>query len=642
MIIDFKSFENMKPEDYTEIGFKSGLEVHQQLLTKKKLFCHCPAGHYSNEYDAQILRHMRPTLSELGEYDGTALMEFKTKKNIIYRINKDTVCTYEMDDAPPFKLNEEALDIALEIGFLFKCNPVDELHITRKQYLDGSIPTGFQRTGITGVNGKFNLDDDREIDVIQISLEEDSCREVSDIKHDRTYLTDRLGMPLIEVVTQADMKTPQDIEKVVNTIRKITRATNKVRVGYGSGREDVNVSVRGGTRIEIKGVPRETRIPRLAYNEARRQWTLLRIRDELLKRGLKPETFEPEIADVTDINAKSHYQFIDDILLKSGSVKAIRLEKYTHILNTLTQENTPFLKEFSDRVRVIACVSELPNIVHSESMSVNPAYWQKVKEVLPGNKEDVWILVWSESKIDAQTAAQEVAIRAKEALVGVPSETRQALKSGTTGFERILPGPDRMYPDTDLPPIEITEERLTRLEKTTAELPYIQYKKYKGMGLPSGLANQLVNSKWRHLFEYAVNTHQLRATVIASFFTGFIKHLQRQGYKLHNPSDAFWKEFIDRYSDKDLYKEALVAITKRTIIQDEELEDVVNPMKPKSDQETDMLIQDLINTNQNIVYKHPEKKIDYLMGLIMYRYAGLINPAIVKEKLISKLEEKYV
>src|ERR1039458_6377522 len=106
----FKPFAQMTPEDYAAVGFKSGLEIHQPLLTDKKLFCRCPAGHYSSAYDAEILRHMRPTLSELGEYDGTALMEFKTKKNIVYRINRETVCTYEMDDTPPFMINEQALE----------------------------------------------------------------------------------------------------------------------------------------------------------------------------------------------------------------------------------------------------------------------------------------------------------------------------------------------------------------------------------------------------------------------------------------------------------------------------------------------------------------------------------------------------
>src|SRR4030066_2464038 len=114
----FKPFSEMTEKDYDRIGFMSGLEVHQQLLTEKKLFCHCPAGkfHSNDDYNAEVVRHMRPTLSELGEYDGTALMEFKTRKDIIYQIHKDSVCTYEFDDTPPFPVNQQALDIALEIA----------------------------------------------------------------------------------------------------------------------------------------------------------------------------------------------------------------------------------------------------------------------------------------------------------------------------------------------------------------------------------------------------------------------------------------------------------------------------------------------------------------------------------------------
>ncbi len=191
---------------YSELGFRCGLEIHQQLKTEKKLFCRCPAGLYQrkNDYDAEVIRHMRPTLSELGEYDGTALMEFKTRKNITYRLKRQTACTYDIDDTPPFPINREALAIAMEIALLLKTSIVGELHITRKQYLDGSIPTGFQRTAIIGIEGSI-LFPHKQIRIIQLSIEEDSCREVSDVGHERVYSTDRLGIPLIETVTYPDM-----------------------------------------------------------------------------------------------------------------------------------------------------------------------------------------------------------------------------------------------------------------------------------------------------------------------------------------------------------------------------------------------------------------------------------------------------
>ena len=183
---------------YSKLGFRCGLEIHQQLKTEKKLFCRCPAGIYQKdgEYDAELIRHMRPTLSELGEYDGTALMEFKTRKNIYYRIKDETACTYDFDDTPPFRVNRQALNIAMEVALLLRCSIVGELHITRKQYLDGSIPTGFQRTAIVGIEGEIPLKH-KKVRIIQLSLEEDACREVSDVGHERVYTTDRLGMPLI-------------------------------------------------------------------------------------------------------------------------------------------------------------------------------------------------------------------------------------------------------------------------------------------------------------------------------------------------------------------------------------------------------------------------------------------------------------
>src|SRR5512147_3262709 len=285
--------------DYQSVGLIAGLEVHQQLLTATKMFCRCPAGMYTEDHDGVVLRHMRPTLSELGEYDGTALMEFKTKKNIIYLLHEGNVCTYEMDDTPPFPVNQEAVDIAIEQCLMLACDIVDEVHIARKQYLDGSIPTGFQRTAIVGVNGRLPFRG-RTLSITQVSVEEDSCREVSDKGHLIVWRTDRLGMPLIETVTGPDLRTPDEVEEAILLIGRVGRSTGHVRVGIGASRQDVNVSVRGGRRVEIKGVPQAGWAPRLVHGEAWRQVNLLRLRDELHRRGfLGPVDVRVERADVT-------------------------------------------------------------------------------------------------------------------------------------------------------------------------------------------------------------------------------------------------------------------------------------------------------------------------------------------------------
>jgi len=525
----FKPFSEMTDADYRTVGFRSGLEIHQQLLTAKKLFCRCPAGRYSDRFDAEILRHMRPTLSELGEYDGTALMEFKTRKEILYHINRETVCTYEMDDTPPFELNDEALDIALAIGQLYGCSMVDEIHIARKQYLDGSIPTGFQRTTIVGVNGSVPFKG-RTVPIVQLGLEEDACREVSDAGHRRTYLTDRLGMPLIETVTGPEMKNPHEVAEVGEILRRLVRSTGRVRTGIGAARQDVNVSVTGGTRIEIKGVPRIPDIPLLTYNEAMRQWNLLRLRDELALRGITPETFSSRVEEVARLLRKTRYEPIRVAIAEGMEVRAVVLKGFRDLLRWTTQTDTHFSREISDRVRVIACLTRLPNIAHTDSYSetLSTAEWLAVRKAAEAGPDDTVVLVWGDAA-DAESGAREVVIRAKEATVGIPSETRQALRDGTNGFERILPGPDRMYPDTDLPPKRITPERLAALRATLPPLYWEREAWYRTLGIPEDTVAPLAISPHAALFESAVKERGVSPTLAAVVLVQKLKRLHREG-----------------------------------------------------------------------------------------------------------------
>ena len=454
-----------KAATYAKLGFKCGLEVHQQLKTAKKLFCHCPAGRYHDhaDYDAEIVRHMRPTLSELGEYDGTALMEFKTRKNVIYRIKNETTCTYEIDDTPPFLLNPQAVEIAMEVALLLKTNIVGEFHITRKQYLDGSIPTGFQRTGILGIEGEIPLSH-KKVRIIQLSIEEDSCREISDIGHVRIYSTDRLGMPLIETVTYPDMKTPDEAAEAAQYIRFLARSTGKVRTGIGAAREDVNVSISGGTRVEIKGVAHIAWIPELVHNEAFRQKALLEIKKELAKR----------LGDFARLGAGStkhmdlkmlpvDFPYLKEIQEKKLRLLAVNLPGFKGILSFFTQPGKMFADEISDRLKVIACL-EKPNLIHSEQLEpvLDEDDFHVIRKLLKAGDDDAQLLFWA-AEDDVKTALETIEERCRLAVQGVPNETRKALADGRTIFERVLPGPDRMYPDTDSAPIPIAEDLIVRV-----------------------------------------------------------------------------------------------------------------------------------------------------------------------------------
>ena len=627
----FKPFDEMTEDDYKLVGFKSGLEIHQQLYTERKLFCRCPAGKYNLKFDAEILRHMRPTLSELGEYDGTALMEFKTKKDIIYHINRESVCTYEMDDTPPFEINEQALDIALEIALLYRSAATDEIHIARKQYLDGSIPTGFQRTAIVSIGGKIPYKD-REINIIQLSIEEDSCREVSDHGHRRVYIADRLGMPLIETVTAPDMKTPYEVAEVGKMLSNIVKSTGKVRTGAGAAREDVNVSVTGGTRIEIKGVPSFKRIPVLTYNEAMRQWNLLRLREELKKRNITPETFTSKSDIITKTLRKTKYLPICNALNEEMVIGSVILRGFKGLLNWQTQTETYFSKEISDRVRVVACLTTLPNIIHSDSTSetISIAEWQKVKKAIGATESDTVVIVWG-NETDVNTAMKEIAIRAKEAAIGVPSETRQALKDGTTGFERILPGPERMYPDTDLPPKRITAERIKRIESQLPEYFWERVKWYKELKVPADLVEPLAISKLAGLFKKAVKEWKISPKLAAVTLIQYPKRLKKSGVKFEVIEESIFEQILAAHKDGLLAKEGILYAMQESV-KTGGFKPETHPQPVQEKEVKNFVKNSFAELNGRKIYN--EEQIDYILkGAVLNKLRGRIDGRIVSENV---------
>lgn len=513
-------------QDYDRIGFMSGLEVHQQLLTASKLFCRCPAGIFQKEdqFDAELLRHMRPTLSELGGYDGTALMEFKTRKDIIYRICNKTACTYEVDDTPPFPIDRQALEIAIEVALLSKMNIVGEVHITRKQYLDGSIPTGFQRTAIIGVGGDFPLGN-KKIRLIQMSIEEDACREVSDIGHTRIYRTDRLGMPLIETVTYPDMVNPEEVKAACDYIRFLNRSTGKVRIGIGAGREDVNVSCYGGTRVEIKGVAHTKWIPELTHNECFRQWALLHVREVLLGR-IQKDAWKMEYKKLNYSEFKNGYQPLAEATERGEKLYAVNLPHFGGLLSHFDQPGKAFYDEFADRLKVIACL-EHPNMICSEDLEekVNPQFWGKVCEHLNAGEKDAQIVFWANDD-DVKTALETIEERALMAFDGIPSETRKSFPDGTTIFERVLPGADRMYPDTDSAPIPLANDYIDEIAKRVPSNLSERYQQMIKWNVPSDTYNYIFTNNLYPIIERINKDLKIDPRYVGSFMGHKLKFVE--------------------------------------------------------------------------------------------------------------------
>lgn len=566
--------------DYAAVGLISGLEVHQQLLTARKLFCHCPAGRYTRSHDGTVLRHMRPTLSELGVYDGTALMEFKTRKHIIYLLERENTCTYEMDDTPPFPVNQEALDVAIEQCLMLGCDIVDEVHIARKQYLDGSIPTGFQRTAIVGVSGVLPFRG-RTLSVTQVSVEEDSCREVSDRGHLIVWRTDRLGMPLIETVTGPDLRTPDEVEEAILLVGRVCRSTRHVRTGIGASRQDVNVSVRGGRRVEIKGVPKAGWAPALVHGEGVRQVNLLKLSAELRKRGFSDaESLRIESADVTGhcaaspievLRAESWERFVAGEHRRAGfelgeggfRVLAVRLPKLAGTLAWPTQPGRTFAHELAGRVRVIAGLDQAPILLCSEDgPPAVRAELERLRAALGWSPADELVLVWGPER-DTRTAADEIRLRYVDALDGVPCETRQPFADGSTDFERILPGPDRMYPDTDSPPTPLAPERVERLRAALPEPPWERERRYAAAGVPRDTIHYLIRRGGAALVDKVAAECGADLRFAAFLFGERIKGLRRCGVPVETVSEARWLELFRAFAARPERREAWRAIVER-------------------------------------------------------------------------------
>lgn len=642
--IKYVSLHKATANDYKRIGFKSGLEVHQQLDTDKKLFCNCPSGilHENDDYNAEIIRHMRPTLSELGEYDGTALMEFKTRKEITYRINNKTTCTYEIDDTPPFPINKQALEIALEISLLSKLNIVGEVHITRKQYLDGSIPAGFQRTAILGVEGEIQLKH-KKVRLIQLSIEEDSCREISDIGHKRVYKTDRLGMPLIETVTYPELFNPQELMEAAQYIRFLNRSTGKVRTGMGAGREDVNVSCRGGSRVEIKGVAHNKWIPKLSHNEAFRQFSLLNLRDKLKSKIKNWKNWKISHKKVDFHDFKFDYEPIIKAKDAGHDIVLVNLPQMQGALSHFTQPSKMFADEIADRLKVIACI-EKPNMMHSEDFSsegleFNEKYAEKIRAELSAKETDSQIVLWGESQ-DIATALETIEERFLMAFEGVPLETRKSFADGTTIFERVLPGADRMYPDTDSAPIPLEN---SYIEKLSQNLPidisdrYAQLLKWN---VPQDTFEYILKNNLVPTIE-KISTLGYEPKFVGAFLGHTLKNIEgkletHKEFSFHKIYGMF-KFLKENKIDKSIAKKILPEIYKHPNM---EFASILTSMKFKKRTKDELLapIDFLIEKFYEI--NKPEKKdvlADWIMGEIHNQAIGNINLKDLKTEIDKRV-----
>ena len=254
--------------DYEKLQFKSGLEIHQQL-DSSKLFCNCPSVLRNDEPDFEIKRKLHAVAGESGEIDIAAAHQAELDKEFIYQGYNENTCLVELDEEPPHEINKEALKIAIQIALLMNMKIIPITQIMRKTVIDGSNTSGFQRTVLIAIKGYIETSKGK-VGIESLLLEEDAARIVNREKNKEIYRLDRLGIPLVEVVTAPDIKNAEHAKEVALQIGDILRSC-KVKRGIGTIRQDVNISIRGENRVEIKGMQNMSLFVKAIESEVERQ-----------------------------------------------------------------------------------------------------------------------------------------------------------------------------------------------------------------------------------------------------------------------------------------------------------------------------------------------------------------------------------
>jgi Glu-tRNA(Gln) amidotransferase subunit E-like FAD-binding protein len=486
--------------DYKKIGLKCGLEIHQQLATKHKLFCNCSARLEDKEPVFSITRKLRPVAGETGEIDQAAAYETLKDKTFRYFVYLNESCEVEMDEEPPHPLNPEALEIALQVALMLNCEIPEEIQVMRKAVLDGSNTTGFQRTAIVGINGWLETNFGK-VGITNVSVEEDACQIMDKkTKGGTDFGLNRLGVPLVEIGTTANIPNPEEAREVAEKIGMILRSTGRVRRGIGTIRQDVNVSIKGGERTEIKGFQELRMIPRIIDHEIKRQ---------------------------------------QDIIKKKKKVSR---------------------------------------------------------------------------------------------------DVRKALADGGSKFLRPLPGAARMYPETDVTPIEIAEKRLDEMRKRLPKLISDKASDIQKLGLAPDLAKNIAkNPRLMELFTELVKLKKIKPTFLASTLVSYPRILAKE----HKGSDI-------TLITNDHMKKVFHALNKGTITKDSVMELLAQVAQGRelniqssagglSEADVRKIVRSVIAANpQALSHNRPEQA---LMGLVMKEIRGRADGGLVMKVLSQEIKK---
>ena len=620
-----------------QIGLKVGLEIHQQLSTNKKLFCNCSPIE-SNEFTTKFSRRLRVSKSELGEYDPAAIFESKKSKRMVYYTNPNSCCLVEQDEEPPHDLDPDAKNIALLIASSLKSNIFSEIYPMRKMVIDGSNTSGFQRTMLVSQGGYLDVEG-QKIGIQSICLEEDAAKLLADRETERDFSLERLGIPLVEIALEPVSAGPSEMRKIALTLGRLLRTTKKVTRGLGSIRQDVNVSISGSGVVEVKGVQQLDQLEKVVEYEAKRQHGLMKISEKLSKLNLEKISKQEDVFDVTESMKDCKSKIIQKSLKEKNVIKAIKIKNFSGMFSYSPYENIRLGKELGQLVRFFG----IGGIFHSDELpnyGIEDSDVKKIKNLIKNNDDDGFLIIaGKDSKVEY--AIDSIINRIYDAREGVPAETRMATQTGETVFLRPRPGASRMYPETDIPSIIVTNDEIRFAEKNIPKswdesLSELQ-KKYQ---LNPQLAEQMFDSEYEDLFEKICADKSCSTNLVASLLVQTIPNLKRKGLdvsllKHENIIKAFEslnKNKIQKESIEKIFEVTMSGISFEEALQKEQSDQI-------DDNELEKICDTVIKENSNIIDSQGTRAIGPLMGIVMKTTRGKASGEKINKLLQKKITD---
>ena len=618
--------------DKKNYELKVGLEIHQQLASSTKLFCNCN-GFNVNGNEVYFKRILRPTQSELGKTDPAALFESKKSKQMNYIADTNTSCLVEADEEPPHEISQEALDIALTISYLLGSEPVDEIHVMRKLVIDGSNTTGFQRTVIIATGGELHVQD-LTVPVLSISLEEDASRIINKNKEESTYSLDRLSIPLIEI-TLAPMKfKKEETEKIALTLGRLMRTTGKVARGIGTIRQDVNISIDGKNIIEVKGVQQLNILTDIIEFENQRQSNLIKIKEKLIERGIKEDNFNIKSTEITNIFNNTNSKLIKKVLEGNGKIIAIKAPKFRELIGKEDHKGTRLGRDISSLVKFFG----FGGIFHSDELpnyGITEDECKRVTDKLENEKDDGFIILTGDAE-NMDVAVKSIENRLLQCIIGIPAETRMPTEDGMTNFMRPRPGSARMYPETDIIPVKIYEEKRIAIKESLPRSYEEQIDNYKqNIGLNDKLSVQIFDSRYKGLFEKLIKEVNIPANYIAAQLTETMIKLSRNKLDVTRITDIELGKIFKEIESGIIAKESFETIIEDMCRNDKKIDEIINEMKENrlTDKDIEKIILKIIDMKKEIIKEKGNESFSILMGEAMKQLRGKVDGKIVSDKI---------